>query len=83
VLKEHGIAVPADVNVKVVEDPGKTVYAVLPARPDELSPEELARVAGGYWSPTGAKPGPNFVGAGIPVWWYGGYYLESTVDPRQ
>jgi hypothetical protein len=47
VLKEHGVEVPADVNVKVMEDSGKTVHLILPARLKELSEAELEQVAGG------------------------------------
>jgi hypothetical protein len=47
VLKENGIEVPAEVNVKVMEDSGKTVHLILPAAPAELSAEELDKVAGG------------------------------------
>jgi hypothetical protein len=47
VLTEHGIEVPADVNVKVMEDSGKTFHLILPERPSELTVDELSQVAGG------------------------------------
>lgn len=47
VLKENGIEVPKEVNVKVMEDSGKTIHLILPLRPEELSDEELNQVAGG------------------------------------
>jgi hypothetical protein len=47
VLKENGIEVPKEVNVKVMEDSGKTVHLILPERPSELTVEELSQVAGG------------------------------------
>ena len=47
VLKEHGIEVPGEVTIKVMEDSGTTVHLVLPARPGELSDAELEKVAGG------------------------------------
>jgi hypothetical protein len=46
-LKENGIKVPEGEAVKVVENTPKMVHLVLPARPDELSDEELDQVAGG------------------------------------
>lgn len=45
VLKEHGIEVPAEVNVKVVENSGKTVYFLLPERPSSLSVDDLNLIA--------------------------------------
>ncbi len=47
VLKESGIKVPEGEAVKVVENSPKVVHLVLPARPEELSDEELDQVAGG------------------------------------
>jgi hypothetical protein len=86
VLREHGIEMPAGVDVKLVEDSGKTVHLILPVRPEELSLDELDEVAGGYWDLTGRKPDPNKgSGNGIAegVWWYGGFYYRGLVDPRQ
>ena len=50
VLAEHGIDVPANMNVNVVENSDNTVHITMPAAPDgdgELSVEQLAAVAGG------------------------------------
>jgi hypothetical protein len=49
VLTEQGIAVPAGMAVRVVEDTERLRHFVLPARPaeGELSEEQLAQAAGG------------------------------------
>ena len=50
VLAEHGIDVPANMNVNVVENTDNTVHITMPAAPSgaaELSDEELANAAGG------------------------------------
>ena len=50
VLAEHGIDVPADMKVDVVENSDKTVNITMPAAPhgsESLSDEDLASVAGG------------------------------------
>jgi hypothetical protein len=48
-LREHGIAVPASAEVRVVEDTDRIVYVHLPAQPatDTLTMDELAQVVGG------------------------------------
>jgi hypothetical protein len=50
VLQEHGLSLPAGVQVKVVENTDQVVHLTLPAKPSpaELSLEELDRVAGGH-----------------------------------
>jgi hypothetical protein len=50
VVAEQGIAVPAGVQVRVVENTERTTYFVMPRQPfeDELSDEQLQRVPGGY-----------------------------------
>jgi hypothetical protein len=50
VLKEHGLIVPASIQLKVVENSDKVLYLTLPIKPtaEELSEEELHRVAGGH-----------------------------------
>ena len=60
VLREAGMAVPAGVTVKVVENTGTHLHFVLPPKPTgQLSDEALDEVAGGagpmpgktgYWS---------------------------------
>jgi hypothetical protein len=49
VLWEHGIAVPASAEVRVVEDTDRVVYVHLPAQPatDTFTMEQLAQVVGG------------------------------------
>ena len=49
VLGEHGLAVPAGVTVRVVEDTADTFHLVLPPKPasGELPDDELEQVAGG------------------------------------
>ena len=47
VLQEQGLTVPAGKQVRVVEDTEETVHVVLPARPTELSDEQLDQAAGG------------------------------------
>ena len=48
-LHEQGIAVPASVEVRVVEDTDRVVYVHLPAQPamDTMTIEQLAQVVGG------------------------------------
>jgi hypothetical protein len=48
VLKENGLAIPDDVEPRVVENTDKTVHFILPPESAELlSEEELEKVAGG------------------------------------
>jgi len=42
-----GLDLPPGVEVKAVEETGSCFYIVLPRPPDELSDEDLAKVAGG------------------------------------
>jgi hypothetical protein len=61
VLAAAGVAVPADVTVKLVENTDKLVHLVLPSPPaeGELSDEALDGVAGGKTYPPGyPKSGP-------------------------
>jgi len=51
VLKEHSIEMPAEAAIRVMENSATEVHLVLPERPsDDLSIEELDKVAGGYVS---------------------------------
>ena len=45
--KEFGIAVPASVNLQVIEETANSLMLVLPAAAGELSDLELEAVAGG------------------------------------
>jgi hypothetical protein len=49
VAQEYGISIPAELEVRVVENTPTLVHIVLPARPAvaELSDEQLEAVAGG------------------------------------
>ena len=47
VLREHGIAVPAGQQVRVVENTDQVMHLVLPPKPRDLSDEQLDQVAGG------------------------------------
>jgi hypothetical protein len=49
ILKDAGVAVPAGVTVKVVENSASLFHLVLPPKPTgEISDEDLDRVAGGH-----------------------------------
>ena len=52
VLREHGIEVRANIEVRVVENTDAISYLILPARPPgdvtELTAEALSSVAGGF-----------------------------------
>jgi hypothetical protein len=50
VLKEQGLAVPPGITIKVVENTDKVLHLTLPVKPpaEQLSEEELHRVAGGF-----------------------------------
>ena len=53
VLAEHGIDVPDNIDVNVVENSDNTVHITMPKAPGgamDLSDEELAGAAGGAWS---------------------------------
>ncbi len=48
VLKENGLAIPEDVEFRVVDNTDKIGHLILPPEPAELlSEEELEKVAGG------------------------------------
>ncbi|BAF60509.1 hypothetical protein PTH_2328 [Pelotomaculum thermopropionicum SI] len=46
-LGRMGVQVPAEIEVKVVEESPEVLYLVLPADPGELTGEQMDRVAGG------------------------------------
>lgn len=41
VLKENGVDIPEGLEVKLVENTDKVFHLVIPAKPDELSDEDL------------------------------------------
>jgi len=51
-LGQLGVQVPEEVEVKVVEEPARVVYLVLPVNPEEqlLVDEQLDSVAGGGYN---------------------------------
>ena len=56
VLKEHGVDIPTDLEIKVVQNTDTVQYLAIPTRPDQLSEGALDAVAGGAGiSPTFAK----------------------------
>jgi len=50
-LKAEGMALPEGVRVQVVENSAQDLTLVIPARPTELSDEELGGVDAGYTAP--------------------------------
>jgi hypothetical protein len=55
VLSEFNLPVPDGVDIKVVENSDNCIHITLPANPmmmDEMSDEELGKVAGGHVAPT-------------------------------
>jgi len=47
VLKAEGVAVPAGVTVKALENTDKLLHLLIPAKPTDLSDADLDQVAGG------------------------------------
>ena len=61
VLAEHGMDVPANMNVNVVENSDNTVHITMPMAPagaGELSDEDLRNAAGGILADTNSE-GPG------------------------
>ena len=46
-LKAEGVALPLGLQVRAVENTDKLVHLVIPAKPTELSEEDLEKAAGG------------------------------------
>jgi hypothetical protein len=53
-LKAEGVPIPAGVTIKVLENTSTVVHLVLPAKPTDLSDEDLDKVAGGAGAPAAA-----------------------------
>ena len=49
-LKAAGAELPAGLSIKAVENTDKVFHLVIPAKPTELSEEDLDKVAGGLMS---------------------------------
>ena len=47
-LKAEGAEVPAGLTVKAVENTDQVFHLVIPAKPTDLSDEDLDKVAGGF-----------------------------------
>jgi len=47
ILKAEGVSLPEGVSVATLENTDKVLYLVIPAKPTELSDEDLDKVAGG------------------------------------
>ena len=47
VMAERGLTPPTGKQIRIVEDTADTVHVVLPARPSELTDEQLDQAAGG------------------------------------
>lgn len=47
VLKQHGLDIPADKEIRVVEDDAQTAHLVIPEKPDDLDDSQLDQAAGG------------------------------------
>ena len=62
VLKAEGVAVPEGVELRLVENTDKVVHLTLPAKPAELSDEQLDQVAGGASGFFGSVWGPRLEG---------------------
>ena len=48
-LKAEGVELPAGLSIKAMENSDRVFHLVIPAKPTELSDEDLDRVAGGWW----------------------------------
>jgi len=46
-LKAEGVELPAGLSVKALENTDKVFHLVIPAKPTDLSDEDLIKVAGG------------------------------------
>lgn len=55
-LKAEGMTVPDGVSVKAFENTDKVFHLVIPAKPTDLSDDDLDKVAGGTLAPCMAPP---------------------------
>ena len=70
VLAEHGIDVPDNIDVNVVENSDNTVHITMPKTPGEagdLSDEEMQAAAGGFASQNLVNEGDKFCCTTQPV----------------
>ena len=74
-LKAEGLEVPSGLSVKAVEDTDKVFHLVIPARPTDLSDEDLDKVAGGACTCCIYKCNARLVGEKYdPCGWYPACY---------
>lgn len=61
VAKEHGIPVPSNMKIRIVENTDDVVHVVLPVKPPEglLTDEQLDSISGGFSAPTGTSKTAN------------------------
>lgn len=69
VLLEHGLEVPAGMEIRVVENTDKVTHLTLPAlsKAGELSEDELTQVSGGFGPLLGAAAMAGAIGFGYMV----------------
>jgi hypothetical protein len=58
ILRAEGMELPADLSIVAHENTDKVFHLVIPAKPTELSDEDLAHVAGGVCE-MAPPPGPS------------------------
>ena len=68
-LKAEGAVLPAGLSIKVLENTDKVFHLVIPAKPAEMSDEDLDKVAGGFSTATTATQRPT-AGVGMPSDWF-------------
>jgi hypothetical protein len=59
-LKAEGVTLPAGLTVKALENTDKVFHLVIPAKPTDLSDEDLDKVAGGFWCDKGRAEEEGF-----------------------
>ncbi len=59
-LKAEGVTLPAGLTVKALENTDKVFHLVIPAKPTDLSDEDLDKVAGGFLTATGGCQCKNY-----------------------
>lgn len=61
-LKAEGVALPAGRSIKALADDDKVLHLVIPAKPADLSDEDLDKVAGGMGTCPLKSWAPNLKG---------------------
>ena len=65
-LKAEGVALPAGLTVKAVENSDSLFHLVIPAKPTDLSDEDLDKIAGGQsWNEWVNGLGSDYAGSGF------------------